>query len=61
MNTQVERRSRRLFARRVEIFPDALQAGIAPEPLGRRESFADIAASLGIFLGIGPVGPGRHW
>ena len=39
----------------------AFGPGIAPEPLGRRESFADIAASLGIFLGIGPVGPGRHW
>ena len=39
----------------------AFGPGIAPEPLGRRESFADIAASLGVFLGIGPVGPGRHW
>lgn len=39
----------------------AFGPGIAPVPLGRRESFADIAASLGIFLGIGPVGPGRHW
>ncbi|CAH1655987.1 phosphopentomutase [Hyphomicrobiales bacterium] len=39
----------------------AFGPGIAPEPLGRRESFADIAASLGITLGIGPVGPGRHW
>ena len=35
--------------------------GIVPEPLGRRESFADIAASLGIWLGVGPVGSGRHW
>ena len=40
----------------------AFGPGIAAEPpLGRRESFADIAASLGVFLGIGPVGPGRHW
>ncbi|WP_449256961.1 phosphopentomutase [Bosea sp. (in: a-proteobacteria)] len=39
----------------------AFGPGIVPEPLGRRESFADIAASLGIWLGIGPVGPGRHW
>lgn len=39
----------------------AFGPGIAPTPLGRRESFADIAASLGIWLGIGPVGPGRHW
>ena len=39
----------------------AFGPGIVPEPLGRRESFADIAASLGIRLGVGPVGPGRHW
>ena len=39
----------------------AFGPGIAPTPLGRRESFADIAASLGSFLGIGPVGPGRPW
>ncbi|QEL23447.1 phosphopentomutase [Bosea sp. F3-2] len=39
----------------------AFGPGIAPVALGRRESFADIAASLGVFLGIGPVGPGRHW
>lgn len=39
----------------------AFGPGIVPQPLGRRESFADIAASLGIFLGIGPVGPGRAW
>ena len=35
--------------------------GIGAEPLGRRGSFADIAASVGTFLGIGPVGPGRSW
>jgi len=39
----------------------AFGPGIAPEPLGRRESFADIAASLGIFLGVGPIGPGTAW
>ncbi|MBD3846818.1 phosphopentomutase [Bosea sp. SSUT16] len=39
----------------------AFGPGIPRTPLGRRESFADIAASLGIWLGIGPVGPGRHW
>ena len=39
----------------------AFGPGIEPRPLGRRGSFADIAASLGPFLGIGPVGPGRPW
>ncbi|KRE18192.1 phosphopentomutase [Bosea sp. Root381] len=39
----------------------AFGPGIAAEPLGRRESFADIAASLAQWLGIGPVGPGRAW
>lgn len=39
----------------------AFGPGIAPEPIGRRESFADIAATLGHWLGIGPVGPGRGW
>ena len=39
----------------------AFGPGIGAEPLGRRSSFADIAASLGGFLGIGPVGPGRPW
>ena len=39
----------------------AFGPGIPLTPLGRRESFADIAASLGIWLGVGPVGPGRHW
>ncbi|MGY6248745.1 phosphopentomutase [Bosea thiooxidans] len=39
----------------------AFGPGIGSAPLGRRESFADIAASLGIWLGIGPVGPGQHW
>lgn len=39
----------------------AFGPGIGSKPLGRRGSFADIAASLGVFLGIGPVGPGRPW
>ncbi len=39
----------------------AFGPGIGAEPLGRRGSFADIAASLGSVLGIGPVGPGRPW
>jgi phosphopentomutase len=34
---------------------------LAPGPIGRRESFADIAATLGTWLGIGAVGPGRRW
>jgi len=34
---------------------------IGSAPLGRRESFADIGASLADWLGIGPVGPGRSW
>ncbi|PZN95707.1 MAG: phosphopentomutase [Hyphomicrobiales bacterium] len=39
----------------------AFGAGIAPVPLGRRESFADIAATLGHWLGAGQVGPGTRW
>ncbi len=39
----------------------AFGPGIAPEPLGRRESFADIAATLGDWLGQGKVGPGKAW
>ena len=34
---------------------------VAAGPIGRRESFADIAAKLGTWLGIGAVGPGRSW
>jgi phosphopentomutase len=34
---------------------------IAGGPIGRRESFADIAATLGDWLKIGAVGPGRAW
>jgi len=29
--------------------------------IGRRESFADIAATIGDWLGVGPVGPGRSF
>ncbi|MEN5083189.1 phosphopentomutase [Bosea sp. TWI1241] len=39
----------------------AFGPGVAPEPLGRRESFADIAAALGQWLSVGTVGPGRSW
>ncbi|SEF51493.1 phosphopentomutase [Bosea lathyri] len=34
---------------------------IAGGPLGGRESFADIAATLSLHLGIGRLGPGRPW
>ena len=30
-------------------------------PIGRRESFADIAATLGDWLAVGAIGPGRAW
>jgi phosphopentomutase len=30
-------------------------------PIGRRESFSDIAATLGHWLGLGQIGPGRGW
>lgn len=30
-------------------------------PIGRRESFADIAATLGDWLDVGAIGPGRAW
>jgi phosphopentomutase len=39
----------------------AFGPGLPAGPIGRRESFADIAAKLGTWLGIGPVGPGRSW
>ncbi|KPF70944.1 phosphopentomutase [Bosea sp. AAP35] len=39
----------------------AFGPGIAPAPIGRRESFADIAAKLGHWLGLGAVGPGKAW
>jgi phosphopentomutase len=39
----------------------AFGPGIAGGPLGRRETFADIGASLAIWLGLGALGPGRSW
>ncbi|POR53371.1 phosphopentomutase [Bosea psychrotolerans] len=39
----------------------AFGPGVAPGSIGRRESFADIAATLGTWLEIGAVGPGRPW
>ncbi|WP_332694992.1 phosphopentomutase [Bosea sp. (in: a-proteobacteria)] len=39
----------------------AFGPGLPAGPIGRRESFADIAAKLGTWLGVGPVGPGRSW
>ena len=34
---------------------------VPPGLLGRRESFADIAATLGDWLKLGAIGPGRAW
>ncbi|PTM39244.1 phosphopentomutase [Bosea sp. 124] len=39
----------------------AFGPGLATTPLGRRDSFADIAATLAAWLSIGAVGPGRGW
>jgi phosphopentomutase len=39
----------------------AFGPGVVSEPLGRRESFADIAATIGHWLGVGQIGPGRGW
>lgn len=39
----------------------AFGPGLAAGSIGRRDSFADIAASLGDWLGVGPVGPGRSF
>jgi phosphopentomutase len=39
----------------------AFRPGVEAGPIGRRGSFADIAAALGGWLGIGVVGPGRSW
>lgn len=36
----------------------AFGPGVVPGAIGRRESFADIAATLGDWLGVGTVGPG---
>lgn len=39
----------------------AFGPGIDAGPIGRRESFADIAATLGQWLGVRGIGPGRAW
>jgi phosphopentomutase len=39
----------------------AFGPGVAAGAIGRRESFSDIAATLGEWLGVGAVGPGRSW
>lgn len=39
----------------------AFGPGVAAGPIGRRESFADIAATLGDRLKLGAIGPGRAW
>lgn len=39
----------------------AFGPGIGSRAIGRRESFSDIAATLGLWLGLGPVGRGRGW
>lgn len=39
----------------------AFGPGVAAGPIGRRESFSDIAATLGDWLKLGAVGPGRTW
>jgi phosphopentomutase len=39
----------------------AFGPGIAGRKIGRRESFSDIAASIGHWLDVGQVGPGKSW
>lgn len=39
----------------------AFGPGGPAEPIGRRESFADIAATIADWLGLGGIGPGRPW
>lgn len=39
----------------------AFGPGIAPGPLGRRETFSDIGASVAAHLGLPPLGAGRAW
>jgi phosphopentomutase len=34
---------------------------VPARPIGRRESFADIAATVGEWLKLGAIGPGRAW
>ncbi|HEV7329326.1 MAG TPA: phosphopentomutase [Bosea sp. (in: a-proteobacteria)] len=39
----------------------AFGPGVPAGPIGRRESFADIAATLGDWLKLGAIGPGHAW
>jgi len=39
----------------------AFGPGVTAGPIGRRGSFADIAATLGDWLKLGAIGPGRAW
>ncbi|KRE24227.1 phosphopentomutase [Bosea sp. Root483D1] len=39
----------------------AFGPGVTAGPIGGRESFADIAATLGDWLKVGAIGPGRAW
>ncbi|WP_342150078.1 phosphopentomutase [Methylorubrum sp. SB2] len=39
----------------------AFGPGIAPGPLGRRETFADIGAAVAAHLGLPPLGAGTAW
>jgi phosphopentomutase len=39
----------------------AFGPGITGGRLGRRDSFADIGASMAAHLGLGPLGPGKSW
>ncbi|MBN9061051.1 MAG: phosphopentomutase [Rhizobiales bacterium 65-9] len=39
----------------------ALGPDLAPRALGRRDSYADIAATVAAHLGLPPVGPGAAW
>ncbi|RDJ24913.1 phosphopentomutase [Bosea caraganae] len=39
----------------------AFGPGIGGGAIGRRESFSDIAATIGQWLGVGAMGPGRAW
>lgn len=39
----------------------AFGPGVPAQVLGRRETFADIAATMAQRLGLGPLGPGKAW
>ncbi|KFC75480.1 Phosphopentomutase [Bosea sp. LC85] len=39
----------------------AFGPGVAARAIGRRRSFSDVAATLGKWLDLGAVGPGRAW